>query len=105
MSDYCDNKLIIRGDEKSMNELYNFIGSDLHSNFDMETLMPIPEEIEYFESKVKDQQLKTEEHNFTENENDKQLKHLKNTYGYDKDRKSTRLNSSHRSLSRMPSSA
>ena len=83
MADYCDNKLIIRGDEKSMNELYNFIGSDLHSNFDMETLMPIPEEIEDFESKEKDQQSKTEEHNFTENEKEKQLKNLQNIYGYD----------------------
>ena len=28
MADYCYNKLIIRGDEKSMNKLYNFIGLD-----------------------------------------------------------------------------
>ena len=83
MADYCDNKLIIRGDEKSMNELYNFIGSDLQRNFDMETLMPIPKEIEDLESSEKVHQSKTEENNFAENEYNKQLKHLKNIYGYD----------------------
>ena len=83
MADYCDNKLIIRGDEKSMNELYNFIGSDLEKFFYMEKLMPIPKEIEDLESSEKVHQSKTEENNFAENEYDKQLKHLKNIYGYD----------------------
>jgi len=49
MADICDNKLIISGDEKSMKELYNFIGNDVVRNFTMELLMPIPKEIEEYE--------------------------------------------------------
>ena len=59
MADICDNKLIIQGDEKSMNELYNFIGLDIERNFSMEKLMPIPKEIEDFESTESLSQLST----------------------------------------------
>jgi hypothetical protein len=98
MADICDNKLIIQGDEKSMNELYNFIGLDIERNFSMEKLMPIPKEIEDFESTESLSQLSTNkinsgnrktieevgtENNFTDNDYEKHLKYLEKKYGFD----------------------
>lgn len=79
MADVCDNKLIIQGDEKSMNELYNFIGLDIEKNFSMEKLMPIPKEIEDLEST---DELGTE-NNFSDSDYEKHLNYLEKKYGFD----------------------
>ena len=46
MADYCENELLIQGDDNSMKEFYDFIGTDIENDFLMEKIMPIPKEIE-----------------------------------------------------------
>ena len=75
------------------------------SEKDFKTLLKeVQDEIEAENNKGKqadEQETTTKEKGTTEKDSGKKMK----TFAYNRDRKSTRLNSSHRSLSRMPSSA